>query len=113
MSSHTIERSCTIPAANALPRVVLWFEKNGYEVVARSANEMSLFHKAGSALAGHLHEHNHRLSIRSDGKRITFDFAAGFAGGGIVIDSEKSALEKRVDSAMQGLLGIPAASGPK
>ena len=113
MSSLAFERSCTIPAANALPRLTQWFEQNGYEVVAKSANELSLFYKAGSPLSARLDEHKHRLSIRSDGRRVTFAFSAGLSDGGIHSGSEKTELERRTDAAMSGLVGMPSASGAK
>ncbi|MBK7860262.1 MAG: hypothetical protein IPJ65_16940 [Archangiaceae bacterium] len=113
MSSLTFERSCTIPAANALPRVAQWFLTNGYTQVAKSANEVSLFYQAGSALSARFDEHRHRLSVRSDGRRITFDFGTGLSSGGLVIDSERKELERRVDAAMTGLIGVPPSTGAR
>ena len=86
-----IERACSIPAANALPRVAAWFQSNGYELVAKSAQEMSLFHKSGL-----------RLSIRGDGRTIRFEFS-----------DESAQHEQRVDASMQGLTGMPTASAAK
>lgn len=111
MSSLTFERSCAIPAANALPRVAEWFKKNGYEVVAKSTTELSLFYKAGSMIAARLDEHRHRLSVRSDGRRVTFDYSAGVSDGGLHVDAEKKELERRTDAAMSTLIGMPVVSG--
>jgi hypothetical protein len=113
MSSLTVERSCTLPAANALPRVAQWFLANGYEQVARSSNEVSLFYTAGSLLSGRLDEHRHRLAVRSDGKRITFDFGTGLSSGGVIVDAEQKELERRVDAAMTGLVGMPPATAAR
>ena len=86
-----IERACGIPASNALPRVAAWFQANGYELVAKSTHEMSLFHKIG-----------HRLSIRGDGKTVRFEFS-----------DESAQYEARVDASMQGLTGMPTAAASK
>lgn len=88
-----IERDCSIPAANALPRIADWFRAQGYDVVAKSAGELSLFHKAGPA---------HRLSIRSDGRRVVFEFG---------IDGDE--YQRRADASMEALTGLPSASAPK
>lgn len=90
-----IERDCGIPASNALPRIAEWFKANGYELVAKSAAELSLFHKGGLA---------HRLSVRSDGRRVTFDFGD---------DSNAAEYQRRADASMAGLVGLPAANAPK
>ena len=88
-----VERDCNIPAANALPRIADWFRANGYDLVAKSAGEMSLFHKAVPS---------HPLSIRSDGRRVTFEFG---------IDGDE--YQRRVDASMTTLTGVPSASAPK
>lgn len=90
-----IERDCAIPAANALPRVADWFKANGYELVAKSAGEMSLFQKGAPS---------HRLSVRSDGRRVTFDFGD---------DSNPAEYQRRADASMAGLVGLPTANAPK
>ena len=88
-----IERSCHIPASNALPRLAQWFVSNGYELVAKSAGEMSLFHKGAPP---------HRLSVRSDGRKVTFEFSEDSVDG-----------ERRADASMHGLTGLPTASAAK
>jgi hypothetical protein len=87
-----LERSSALPAANALPRLAHWFLRHGYEQVAKSAGELSLFH-AGAP--------SHRLSICSDGKTVTFEFG---------LDGDTTDLERRVDAAMAGLTGVPTAA---
>jgi hypothetical protein len=113
MGSYKVERSCTIPAANALPRVAQWFEHNGYEVVAKSPTQVSLFYKAGSMISGRIDEVRHRLSLHSDDHRVTFDFSAGLADGGLIIESERKELERRVDASMQQLIGVPVSSAAR
>jgi hypothetical protein len=113
MSSFTVERSCTIPAANALGRLSQWFFANGYEQVAKSANEISLFYKAGSLLAARFDEHRHRLAVRSDGRRITFEFGTGVSSDAVVVEAERRELERRVDAAMTGLIGMPPATSAR
>jgi hypothetical protein len=84
-----IERTCNLPAANALPRIGDWFRAHGYDLVAKSPHELSLFQKSGNA---------HRLSVRSDGRKVTFDFG---------LDGDGAELEKRVDASMAGIVGAP------
>ncbi len=86
-----IERACSIPAPNALPRVAAWFQQNGYDLVAKSPQEMSLFNKVG-----------HRLSIRGDGSIVRFEFS-----------DDSPEYERRADAAMQGLTGLPTAAASK
>ncbi len=93
--SVVIERPCNLPAANVLPRVAQWFTANGYELVAKSAHEMSLFQRSGNS---------HRLSVRSDGRMVTFDFG---------LDGDAGELERRVNASMAGITGAPAPSAPK
>lgn len=89
------ERPCNLPAANVLPRVAQWFTSHGYDQVAKSAHEVSLFQKSGVS---------HRLSIRSDGRAVTFDFGH---------EADAAELERRVNASMAGISGSPAPSAPK
>jgi hypothetical protein len=88
-------RLSSLPAVNVLPRVAQWFQANGYDLVAKSAHEMSLYQKGGNA---------HRLSVRSDGRSVTFDFA---------LDAEATELERRVNASMAGIVGGPAPSAAR
>ncbi|MBL8953560.1 MAG: hypothetical protein JNK82_22485 [Myxococcaceae bacterium] len=88
-------RASSLPAANVLPRVAQWFQANGYDLVAKSPHEMSLYQKAGNA---------HRLSVKSDGRTVTFDFG---------LETDAGELERRVNASMAGIVGGPAPSAAK
>lgn len=96
MPELTFERALRAAPARVLQRVEKWFVKNGYEVSARSSNELSF---VGSSTSG-----RHRLSVRSDGLTVRFVFAPGSPG---VTLPETAELERRVDASLHELGSAP------
>lgn len=82
------ERPCSVAPETALARAVRWLAANGYEVSARSSTEMHLLSTSGVD--------RHRVSLRADGRRITFEFAPSSPLGKLPAREE---LERRVDAA--------------
>jgi hypothetical protein len=107
MSSVTIERPSHGDPGVALEQAAQALAQIGYEVVSRSAAEYHLFYKAGSVLAARLDGHRHRLTIRFDGKQLVFLFEAGVNQSGLLIQSERDELERRVALATRAA-GVPA-----
>src|SRR5262249_23211539 len=85
VSELTYERDCSLPATTALPRLASWLGGHGYDVVARSASELSLFHRAGPFA--------HRLSVTSDGRRVTFRFAAASFATDDALEAQRPTFE--------------------
>jgi hypothetical protein len=107
MSSATIERPYHGDAGTVLAQAANALAALGYEIVSRSATEYHLFYKAGSAMAARLDEHRHRLTIRADGQQLLFLFEAGLSSGGLLVQSERDELERRVALATRAA-GVPA-----
>jgi len=112
MGSLAIERPCTMEPGLALARAADALAKIGYEIVSRSTHEFHLFYSAGSHTALRLDEHRHRLGIRADGQKLVFLFEAGLSSGGVVVQSERDELERRVAIATRSA-GAPAPGAPR
>lgn len=114
MSSLKLERECRVAPQVAVQLAVASLERQGYARSAASASEAQLLYQAGSPLAGQLDRHRHRLTVNADGAMMTFLFEAGLTHGGLVVDSERAELERRVDAVMaQVVRTAPLAGRPR
>lgn len=114
MSSLALERKCSVTPEAALRMAVGALTRLGYEAVSTSDAEMHLLYAKGSTTSLRLPEHRHRLTVTADGVGLCFLFEAGFSHGGLVIDSERAELEKRVDAVMLAVLdGAAPAERPR
>lgn len=94
----TIVRKCPLTPKEALSRVVLWFEANEYERVAQSSRQLNLFYRR---------QGGHRLSIRSDGENLSFEFSGDLGS------EPQVGLMRRIDMALMDVFGsvdIPAST---
>ena len=100
MSRLRLERKVPLQSGLAIGRATSWLCANGYQTEPVAYGKAQRVYANGSRLSLRLDEHLHTLRILEEGLTVVFEFSAGLGSSGMVTDSERQELERRVDAAL-------------